>query len=147
MTINSYKVGAGTLTLGSGDLAVAAQCLSAAVIPSEAVKTSDPIPVLSGEELAGSSSSTISARFKGKFLQDGGAAGVVAFSYANAGDIVEFAYVPNTGESAAVAGFVRVVPLQIGGDVSKTDRAQSDFDWAAYADADENGIPVPTFIP
>lgn len=146
MTINSYKVGAGTLTLGDADLAVAAQCRSAAVVPSESVKSSEPIPVLSGEELPGASSATISARFKGKFLQDGNTTGVVAFTYENAGELVPFTYVPNTGESASVEGFVRIVPLQIGADVSKTDRAEADFDWAAYAADDESGIPVPTFI-
>lgn len=146
MTIESYKVGAGTLTLGAADLAVHQQCRSAAVVPSEEVKKSDGVPVLSGEELAGSSSATITARFKGKFLQDGLTTGVVAYTYAHAGELVEFNYTPNTGESASIVGFVRIVPLQLGGDVSKTDPASSDFDWAAYADADENGIPVPTFI-
>lgn len=147
MPIESFKVYGGTLTLGAADLAVSAQILSAAVVPAEKVKETDPEPVLSGEELPGSSSATITARLKGKVVQDAKAAGLVAYSYAHAGEIVEFNYTPNTGESPSITGYVRMVPFQIGGDVSKTDRAKADFDWAAFAAADESGIPVPTFLP
>lgn len=139
MPITSYKNIDGTMTLGASDLDVAAQVISAAVVPSEKVKETDPIPVLSGEELEGSSSSSLSYRLKGKFLQDGGAAGVVAFSWTNAGDEVEFVLKPNDASAASITGTVRIVPLQIGGDVSKTDPAQSDFDWVII------GTPTPTW--
>jgi hypothetical protein len=139
MPIVSYKNIDGTMTLGASDLDVAAQVTSAAVVPSEKVKETDPKPVLSGDELAGSSSASLLFRLKGKFLQDGGAAGVVAFSWENAGDEVEFTLKPNDASSASVTGTVRIVPLQIGGDVSKTDPSESDFDWQII------GTPVPTW--
>lgn len=139
MPIVSYKNIDGTMTLGASDLDVAAQVLGAAVVPSEKVKETDPRPVLSGDELPGSSSASLSYRLKGKFLQDGGAAGVVAFSWTNAGDEVDFTLKPNDASAASVTGTVRVVPLQIGGDVSKTDPAESDFDWQII------GTPTPTW--
>lgn len=147
MPIESFKVYEGTLVIGAADLAVSAQILSASVVPSEKVKETDPEPVLSGDEIPGGSSSSVTARFKGKVVQDAKAAGLVAYSYAHSGEVVEFTYTPNTGESPTVTGYVRMVPFAIGGDVSKTDRAKADFDWQAYATADETGIPVPTFLP
>jgi hypothetical protein len=147
MPIESFKVYEGTLTIGAADLAVSAQILSAAVVPSEKVKETEPEPVLSGDEIPGGSSASVTARFKGKVVQDAHAAGLVAYSYTHAGEVVEFTYTPNTGESPTLTGFVRMVPFQIGGDVSKTDRAKADFDWAAFETVDETGIPVPTFLP
>jgi hypothetical protein len=129
MAIESYKVGPGSLELGAGPLNVSAQVLSCTVVPSEKVKETDPRPVLSGEELAGSSSASLTWRLKGKVLQDLAAAALVDYSWTNAGEEVAFEYVPNTAEDRAVAGTVRVIPFSIGGDVSKTDAAESDFDW------------------
>lgn len=141
MTINSHKVGPGVLTLGASDLAVQSQLTSCSLVPSEKVKETDPIPVLSGEELEGSSSASLTYRLKGQVLQDGKAAGVVAFSWINSGDEVDFTFKPNNTDSASFEGVVRVVPFTIGGDVSKTDPAQSDFDWVVI------GTPVPTWDP
>jgi hypothetical protein len=141
MAIESFKVGPGVLTLDTGAQVASAQILSASVVPAEKVKETDPEPVLSGEELPGSSSASLTYRLKGKVLQDGSAAGLVAFSWDEAGNEVTFTYTPNTGESPSVTGTVRVVPFTIGGDVSLTDRAKADFDWSII------GVPVPTFIP
>lgn len=139
MPIESYKIFEGTLTIGAGPLDASAQVQSAAVIPSEKVKETDPEPVLSGDELEGSSSASLTYRLKGKFLQDGTAGGVVAYSWTNAGDEVAFVLTPNDDASPTITGTVRVIPLQIGGDVSKTDRAKSDFDWQII------GTPTPTW--
>lgn len=128
--INAYKVGPGSLKLGAGPLVVSAQMLSCSVVPSEKTKETDPVPVLSGEELPGSSSASLTWRLKGKILQDLAAAGLVDYSWIHAGETIAFVYVPNTVEDRQVSGSVRVVPFIIGGDVSKTDSAQSDFDWA-----------------
>lgn len=141
MTIQSFKVIDGTMSLGTdpSDLVVSSQVLSAACIPSEKVKEVDAEPVLSGEELEGTSSASLTYRLKGKFLQDGTAAGVVAYTWTNAGDEVAFVLTPNDADSPTITGVVRLVPLQIGGDVSKADRAKSDFDWQII------GTPTPTW--
>lgn len=134
MTINSYKVGPGTLTLGAGPLAVQGQVTECTFTTQEKVKETDAVYVLSGEELAGASSATVSSRLKGKMLQDLAAAGVVDYSWTNNGEVVAFEYVPNTAEAASVEGFVRMVRFNIGGAASKTDPAASDFDWAVIED-------------
>lgn len=142
MAIQSYKVGPGTLTLGAGPLNISAQLLSASIVFSEKVKETDPIPVLSGEEIPGSSSASLTWRFKGKVLQDLAAAGLVDYSYTNAGETVPFAYVPNTAVDRIVEGFVRVIPFTIGGDVSLTDPAQSDFDWTGMGGIGDPDLPL-----
>jgi len=139
MTIQAFKPINGTLSLGSGPLAVASQVLACELVPTEKVKETDPIPVLSGEELAGDSSATVTWRLKFKIFQDLRAAGIVKFSYDNSGDEVAFAFVPtdDTDHAASFAGDCVVVPIKVGGPVSKTDRAQSDVDWRVV------GTPVP----
>lgn len=142
MTIESYKVGPGTLTLGAGPLNVSAQVLSCSLVFAEKVKETDPVPVLSGEELAGTSSASLTWRLKGKVLQDLAAAALVDYSWTHAGETIAFKYVPNTAEDRAVAGKVRVIPFTIGGDVSKTDAAQSDFDWTGIGGIGDADNPL-----
>lgn len=139
--IESFKVIDGTLTLGTdpSDIDCSAQVKSAAVIPAEKVKETEAEDVLSGEELPGASSASLSYRLKGKFLQDGSAAGVVAFTWTNAGDEVAFSLTPNDADSPTVTGIVRLVPLQIGGDVDRNAAARSDFDWQII------GTPTPAW--
>lgn len=142
MTINAYKVGPGTFTLGAGPLAVSSQVTSMSVVFSEKVKETDPVPVLSGEELPGSSSASLTFRLKGKLLQDLAAAGIVDYSYTNAGETVVFNYVPNTAEDRKVSGYVRVIPITIGGDVSTTESAQSDIDWTGIGGIGDPDNPL-----
>lgn len=141
MTIQSFKVLNGTLTLGSGPLACQAQVTGVELVPSEKVKETDPIPVLSGEELAGDSSASVTWRLKFSVFQDLRAAGLIAYSLANSGDRVAFHLEPTDEEDHAAEfdGLVDVMPIKIGGKVSKTERAQSDADWRVY------GEPVPTW--
>lgn len=141
MTIHSFKPINGTLTLGAGPLAVEGQVLACELIPSEKVKETDPIPVLSGEELEGASSASVSFRLKFTVLQDLRAAGLVAYSYTNSGDDVAFTFEPTdeAAHAASIAGTVSVMPIKVGGKVSKTDPAQSDCDWRVQ------GTPTPTW--
>lgn len=131
MTIHSFKPINGTLTLGAGPLAIAGQVTACELIPSEKVTETNPVPVLSGEELPGSSSSDLSYRLKFSVFQDLRSAGLIKFSYDNAGDEVAFEFVPTdeAGHDAEFSGTVVVVPVKVGGKVSKVDRAQSDCDW------------------
>jgi hypothetical protein len=128
MAIESYKVGPGSLTLGSGPLNVSAQVTAAQVVASENVEEEDDINVLSGEVLEGEDTATIDYVLTGTFLQDLAASGVVDYSWQNAGDEVAFIYIPNTVEDRQVSGTLRLVPLTIGG-TAKT-RATADFEWA-----------------
>lgn len=129
MTINSTKIGPGTLTIAT--IAFAAQCRSATVQVVENVDSTDKVDVLSGETLAQQDTATYSYSFAVTFLEDLGqpaASGIVAYSWANAGQVKAFVYTPS---SAAAAGSktwtfnARVVPLNVGGDV-QNQAAQQD---------------------
>jgi hypothetical protein len=134
MTIKTYDLGPGTLTLGTADtaLAVSSQVRSCKVKASENVTTREAIPVLSGEEIAETSSETFSFTLEGKFLQDLEAGGVVDWSWLNKGTAQAFSFVPSTAKGREVEGFVKPVPLDIGGDVVKPgagDPPDADFVW------------------
>lgn len=131
MTVNATPLGPGTLTLGSGPLAVSAQLLSCKVVPTENVTTREARKVLSGEELAESSSQTYSASLQGTFLQDLGvvaASSVVSWSWANKGTEQAVTFTPNTADEATVTGTIIPVPLQVGGDEMEAD-LEADFTW------------------
>lgn len=132
MPIQTYKMGPGSLILGAlADLLdVSCQMVNARVEPVEEVTSTDPIDVLCGETLAAEESATYKFRLKGTLLQDLAAAGVCAWTWEHAGEEHAVTLVPNTTAAREVTGIVRVAPIVIGGDVSKTARPQSDIDWA-----------------
>lgn len=129
MTINSTKIGPGVLTIAGTTFA--AQCRSATLVPTENVDSTEKVDVLSGETLAQQDTATYTYVFTCTFLEDLGqpaASGIVAYSWANAGQIKAFVYTPS---SAAAAGSktwtfnARMVPLNVGGDV-QNQAAQQD---------------------
>lgn len=121
MTINSTKVGPGVLTINA--LAFGAQCKSAELQVTENVDSTEKVDVLSGETLAQQDTATYTYQLVVTFLQDLGqpaASGIVAFSWANAGQTKAFVYTPSNAAAAGSktwSGNLRVVPLNIGGDV------------------------------
>jgi hypothetical protein len=130
MPINSTKLGPGSLTLGAGAMEVNAQLTACNVTPAEAVEETDPIRVLSGELLDGSSTQTYSFTLGGSFLQDLGAvASVVDWSWTNMGTEQPFVFVPNTAAGREVSGVLIPVPLTIGGEDPEGAPLQSDFTW------------------
>lgn len=142
MPIQSYKMGPGTLVLGAGGdlLDVSCQMTNFRIEPAETVTSTDAIPVLCGEDLPAEESATIAARAKGTMLQDLAAAGVCAWTWEHAGEEHPFEFVPNTVAARAVTGVVRVVPIVIGGDVSKTARPTSDLDWSCIGMPDFGAV-------
>jgi hypothetical protein len=132
MPIGSYKMGPGTLTLGAGGdlIDVSLQVTNGRVEPAENVKSTDAVPVLGGDELPAEESADYTYRLRGTVLQDLTAGAVLDWTWSHAGEEVAFAFVPNTAAAREVTGTCRVVPLTIGGAVSKTERPTSDFDYA-----------------
>lgn len=133
MTIKTVDLGPGTLTLG-GPLECASQLTNCRVETSESVESTDPIPVLSGEEKAGSERVSHTQTIAGNLFQDLDAAGVVAYSFANAGLWKTCTFTPNTTQAAVVNGEACIVPITVGGDVTGTpgkrgDNLRSDFTW------------------
>jgi hypothetical protein len=126
MAIESYKMGPGSLVFGAQ--AASAQITKGKVSASETVKSTDAIPVLSGDELPAQESASLTYKLDATVIQDIDAAGLVAFTWDNAGDEVAFTFIPNTVEARKVTGTVRIVPIDIGGDVDV--RNTADLSWA-----------------
>jgi hypothetical protein len=130
MTTQSYKYGNGTLLLGTAPLDVTAQMTKASVQAKENVDTIDAIPVLDGTEIAEEEEVTYDWTLSGSLLQDLTAAGVVDWSWEEAGNEHPFVFVPHNPALRGVSGTVIVAPLTIGGEVTKPrNRPQSDFEW------------------
>lgn len=134
MPIKTTHLGPGILTLGAGALAVSGQITNCRIEVSESVTTTDPIPVLSGEELAGSEKVDHAYVLAGGLLQDLDAGGVIDWSWTNKGTPQPFTFVPSTAAGRQVAGITTPVPITIGGDVTGTaakpgEPARADFSW------------------
>lgn len=129
MTINSTKIGPGVLSIDA--IAFSAQCRSAVIQVTEVIDSTEKVDVLSGETLAQQDTATYTYAFAVTFLQDLGqpaASGIVAKSWANAGLTKAFVYTPSNAAAAGSktwTGNLRVVPLNVGGDV-QAQAAQSD---------------------
>lgn len=137
MTVHSYKFGAGKLILGSAHLDVSPQMTSVLVKWSEKVDTIDAIPVLSGEEIPEEESATYSATIGGTFLQDLALGGVVDWTWLHMGETVDFRFEPDIPTARGCEGTCRVIPLDLGGDITKPrSRPTSDFTWNCI------GIPI-----
>lgn len=133
MTIQSYKLGPGSLTIGSGPLDTSAQATAVTVEWEENVESTDTISVLSGEELTTEDDVTYRAKLTATFLQDElGASGLVAYTWSNKGTEQPFTFVPNSSLDRQVTGTLRVVPLNIGGDVKA--RNSSDVTFSIIGD-------------
>lgn len=131
MAIVSTKLGPGTLKLGAaGAEDVSCQVRACAVNATENIESADAIPTLCGEEIPAEESVDYSYELSGTLLQDLTASGVVDYTWTNAGDEVAFEFIPVTALARKVTGTVRLIPLTIGGEVSKTDRLAADFTWS-----------------
>lgn len=129
MTIKSYKMGPGTLSLDNGTpFDVTAQVTKMEVAWDESITSTDPIPTLSGEELPGEDTASYAAKLSGEVIQDHGSTGLVAWTWTNKGQTVSFTFTPSTAEGDTITGQVRVVPLSFGGDLNTRNTAA--LEWA-----------------
>lgn len=140
MAIQSYTMGPGTLSLGTdpADLDVSCQVKAFRVNCKEAVKKTDPQPMLCGEDKVTADKVTREWDVSGKILQDLAAAGVVDYTWTNAGDVVTFLFIPSTAAGRQVTGVTRLIPISVGGDAG-TD-PDSDIAWVAGGTTDDGAI-------
>lgn len=126
MPIQSHKLGPGSLTFGEVASAqeFASQLRNAVLTPD--VEEEDPIPVLSGEEMAGDEDYTWT--IGGTILDDYSDDSLAAWANTNKGAELPFEFLPNaeTG-TLKVTGVAKIRPIAIGGDV-KT-RNENDFEF------------------
>lgn len=135
MPTDSYRLGPGTLSLATNEFNM--QLSNCRVEPTENVESGDDLNLLDGSTLEGLDDATYSFVLAGTVVQDLNDTGITAYTWENMGEEVAFEFVPVTARLAQVEGTVRIVPIQIGGDV-KT-RNTADFSWAI--------IGTPTFTP
>lgn len=131
MPVKSYKLGPGTLELGTDpdDLDVSAQVRSMLVRVAERVTRVEPVPVLSGEELEGSESVDHDATLVGNVIQDIDVDGFVDWSWEHRGEPVAIRFIPSTVKGRTCIGTVVPVPLDFGGDVDGTTRPEAAITW------------------
>lgn len=129
MTIQSFKMGPGTLTFGAVPLDVSCQVKELTIDPS--TDEGDSVDVLCGETLEGDE--TTRWTMSGEVLQDLAAAGLVQWCLTNKAAVQAFVFVPSTAHGRKVTGFVKVRPIGIGG-AAKT-RPTSKLDGWLVCDA------------
>jgi hypothetical protein len=133
MATQSYQFGVDTkLFLGTANVFdVTAQLRKCTVSAKENVEKTDDIPVADGTEIAGEETATLEWTIAGSLLQDLAAAGVIDWTWLNAGTEKAFMLVPSSAALRGVKGTIkRIVPLTVGGDVTKPrNRPESDFEW------------------
>lgn len=133
--IRSYKLGPGELSLDDGTpFDATAQVTKMQVDWDESVKSTDPIPTLSGEELPGDDQASYGAKLTGEVIQDADLTGLVAWSWAHRGQSVGFTFTPSTEAGTSVTGTLRVVPLSFGGDTMGARGNTAAVSWACTSD-------------
>lgn len=130
MTVKSTKLGPGTLSLGDTGSATEFGGQVTNMRITNSVDEEDNIPVLSGEELAGDE--TYGFELAGTLIQDYETGNLLEWCHENRGKEVPFTFVPNTEAARAIRGRVKVRPVDIGGDVKKTNT--SDFTFKGVGD-------------
>ena len=138
MPVRSYTLGPGTLELGTDpdNLNVSAQVRSMLVRAAERVTRVEPIPVLSGEELAGAETTEHDFTLVGNVIQDPEVGGMVDFTWDHRGEPVALRFVPSTAAGRIVTGTVAPIPLDFGGDVDRVSRPEAAIAWRFTEDPD-----------
>lgn len=131
----AHATGPGTLTFGGevDKVDFSGQVSSIKIAPDS--DEDDAIDVLSGAQVPGAI--RFSSNLEATFLQDFDRQGCIAWSWENAGETVEFEFIPSNAHGARFTGQVVVQPMEVGGDVRK--KNTSDIKWATV------GLPKPTF--
>lgn len=94
-------------------------------------KSDDPIPVLSGEQIAGEDTYTFT--LSGTLVQDYDLDSLELYCFENRGKEMPFVFVPSTAGEVQWSGTVKVRPVgAIGGDVKK--KNTSDFEFTIVGD-------------
>jgi len=137
--VQSHLLGPGSLKIGPTGTAqeFSAQLTNVKLTPS--YSASDAITVLSGEVLPGDDELTWA--LSGTILQAYKKTDLIHWAFVNKMLVLDFDFVPSTANSDyGWKGKVKVVPLEVGGDV-KT-RNTTDFEFALVGDPTEYNIPL-----
>lgn len=125
MSLESYVVGPGTLSLGETGDEIAIDCQLTSALVSWDVDADDDVALLCGETAPGDEIFT--ATLSGNLFQDLSTGGIVEWSWTNRGTSQPVEFIPSTAEGKKITGTIKVRPIDIGGE-AKT-KARSDFEW------------------
>lgn len=126
MTIVDSRVKNGSLTLGGEEFSC--QPTTVTIAPDHEGTTEDSVEVLCGDTLAGSTANVLTANLTITAIQDfTNTAGLIGYSWANDGSIVDFTWSPTSDSEDEWTGKVTIGALTVGGDVNT--RITSDAEW------------------
>lgn len=126
MPAKSHRLGPGTLSFGETGTPTDFSAQSTNTKLSPEVNEEDAVTVLSGEEIDGDD--TIDWKLSGTLLQSYDRAGLIHWCYENRLKKVPFEFIPNNEESDyGWRGTVKVVPLEVGGDVKAKNTTDYEF--------------------
>jgi hypothetical protein len=142
MPASTTRLGPGTLTLGPTATVEDASCQLVNAVISWDKEEDDPITVLCGDVVPGST--TYTASLSGSLLQDlADEAGLVAYTWANKGTAVDFVFTPNTAAGATVTGQLVLDPLDVGSTDDYGVIMQSDFEWSCVGEPELTWVVTP----
>lgn len=138
MAIRSHKLGPGSLVFGETgtEQEFASQLRSCSLTPD--VEEEDPIPVLSGEEIAGDED--YAWTISGTILDDYTMDSLAVWAHENKGTVLPFEFIPNADADGAMSwkGTAKIRPIAHGGDVKA--RNENDFEFKVI------GEPTPAVV-
>lgn len=132
----SQKLGPGELTIGETGSTIDISCQMSEVKITWENDEDDAIHVLCGGIVPGDD--TFTATLEGVALQDLTATGIAEFTWTNKGAVMPFRFIPITG--AEVVGEVKVLPIDIGGEVNKKNTA--DISWPCIGEPTFTAAPA-----
>lgn len=139
MAVKAHRLGPGSLRFGDTGTSTEFSSQTTNMRLSPSVNEEDAIPVLSGEELAGDD--TVDWVVAGTLLQSFDRDGLIHWCYENRLKEVPFEFIPNNDESDyGWRGTVKVVPLEVGGDV-KT-KNTTDFEFRCIGEPETFDVPA-----
>lgn len=133
MPAKVFKLGPGTLTLGTEPLDISCQITDSLLTPNK--DSEDAVTVLCGDVIPGAV--TYAWQLTGTVLTDLSAGGMAEYCFTNRQSVVAFEYTPNTAAAASFAGQLVIDPLDIGGKSGQNMTAEFEFDLV--------GDPIPTW--
>ena len=125
MAVQAMKLGDGSLefTLNEAKMSFSGQ--STKTLYSPEYKVEDPTDVLNGEQYQ--EPGKLSGKISGELLQDYGTNSLLVWCHEHAGEIAQFEFVPNTAGALQISGECMITPVDVGGDVAKTNSASYEF--------------------
>jgi hypothetical protein len=119
------RLGPGTLHFGdTGDgMDFAARTTKTSIAPD--IKDEDPVPLLNGDDYV--AEGDVTGSVSGEFYQDLDMAGLVAWTWQHAGEVMTFEFIPSTAGKIKATGQCKIKPVTLGGDVKKANTSEFEF--------------------